>query len=232
MSSPFEQNSMTIILFEKKNNFVLSKSPWRVSPLMPWAASSGTEMVVGLLAPQEQPAAIHCLWSNQSCQTMCKAAMLISFLRAFSVPGGRHHTMFRSVFFNWHMKLKRSLLIAWYILITLASGVHDFAYCKATWVHPHSSQRTNLSCIFWFIFLLPFPPSFLLPFFPSFFHTHLLHKYAKLTMFFPSSSEMKNFLVIKRSLFKKQTLGSSYILKCHFKKSSSIKLDFIFKHMF
>lgn len=232
MSSPFELNSMTIIFEKKKNNSVPLKSPWRVSPPVPWAASSGTEMVVRLLAPQEQPAAIHSLWSNQSCQTMCKAAMLISFLRTFPVPGGKHHTMFRSIFFNWHKKLKRSLLIAWYILITLASGVHDFAYCKATWVHPHSSQRTNLSCIFWFIFLLPFPPSFLLPFFLSFFHIHLLHKYIKLTMFFPSSSEMKNFLVIKKSLFKKQTLGSSYILKCHFKKSSSIKVDFIFKYMF
>ena len=163
---------------------------------------------------------------------MCKASMLISFLRAFSVPGGRHHTMFRSVFFNWHVKLKRSLLIAWYILITLASGVHDFAYCKATWVHPHPSQRTNLSCIFGFIFLLPLPPSFLLPFFLSFFSYTPLTQYTKLTMFFPSSSEMKNFLVVKRSLFKKQTLGSSYILKCHFKKSSSIKLYFIFKYMF
>ena len=174
---------------------------------MPWAASSGTEMVVGLLAPQEQPAAIHRLWSNQSCQTMCKAAMLISFLRAFSVPGGRHHTMFRSVFFNWHTKLQRSLLIAWYILITLASGVHDFAYCKATWVHPHPSQRTNLSCIFGSFFFFPSLLPFFLPFFLSFFHTHLLHKYAKLTMFFPSSSEMKNFLVIKRSLFKKADTG-------------------------
>lgn len=116
---------------KKHNNFVPSKSPWGVSLPMPWAASSGTEMVAGLLAPLEQAAAIHSLWSNNSCQTMCKAATLIYFGGAFSVPSGRHHTMFRSVFFNWHMKLRGLLLIAWYILITLAPGVHNFAYCKS-----------------------------------------------------------------------------------------------------
>ena len=142
------------------------KSLWRVSPPVPWAAPSGTEMLVRLLAPQEQPAAIHSLWSNQSCQTMCKAAMLISFLRAFPVPGGKHHTMFRSIFFNWHTKLKRSLLIAWYILITLAyPPILEFMILHTAKqpgyiLTPHK-EPTSLAFFGSFFFFPPLLPSFL-----------------------------------------------------------------------
>lgn len=39
------------------------------------------------------------------------------FPGAFLVPSGRHHTTFRCSSFNCHRKLRRLLLIAWYILL-------------------------------------------------------------------------------------------------------------------
>lgn len=120
---------------------------------------------VGLLAPLELAAAIHSLWSSNSCQT--KAAMLISSLCTFSIPNGRPHTMFRNVFFNWLTKFWRLLLIPWYILITLSPGVHNFAYCKSNQADPDSSLRVGLLYIFQFFFLPSFLGSFLpFPFLP------------------------------------------------------------------